>query len=83
MFKWLKRIILVLILGLFCLMLVSCSWFGTTNTINVNQYYQTDYNYFCFDGNKTWSQIVVCLDAESKAEKAQNKVTNDLLDQNN
>ena len=44
--------------------------------------WQTDYNYFCLDGDKTWSQIVVCLDAESKAEKAQNKVTNDLLDQN-
>ena len=78
-----KRIMLLIILAFFCLMLVGCSWFGTTTTISTNQYFQTDYNYFCLDGDKTWSQIVVCLDAESKAEKAQNKVTNDLLDQNN
>lgn len=78
-----KRIMLLIILAFFCLMLVGCSWFGTTTTISTNQYYQTNYNYFCLDGDKTWSQIVVCLDAESKAEKAQNKVTNDLLDQNN
>lgn len=78
----LKKLILLLIVVFFCLMLVGCSWFGTTTTVNVNQFYQSDYNYFCFDGDKTWSQIVVCLDAENKAEKAQNKVTNDLLDQN-
>lgn len=78
----LKKIVLLVILLFFCLMLVGCSWLSTTTTISNNNYYQTDYNYFCFDGDKTWSQIVVCLDAESKAEKAQNKVTNDLLDQN-
>ncbi len=76
-----KRLILFIILIFFCLMLVGCSWFGTTTTINTNQYYQTDYNYFCLDGDKTWSQIVVCLKAEDDAEKAQNKITNELLDQ--
>ena len=77
----LKKLILILIIAFFILMLTGCSWFGGSNTtVNVNQYYQTDYNYFCFDGDKTWSQIVVCLDAENKAEKAQNKVTNDMLD---
>lgn len=77
----LKKIMLLIIILFFCLMLVGCSWFGSNNTtIAINQYYQTDYNYFCFDGDKTWSQIIVCLDAENKAEKAQNKVTNDLLD---
>lgn len=67
---------------MFSLFLSSCSLFTKPTVISNNMYYQTDYNYFCFDGDKTWSQIVVCLDAESKAEKAQNKVTNDLLDQN-
>ncbi|MBO4622541.1 MAG: hypothetical protein J5691_01505 [Bacilli bacterium] len=76
-----KRLILLIILVFFCLMLVGCSWFSTTTTINTNQYYQTDYNYFCLDGDKTWSQIVVCLKAEDDAEKAQNKITNELLDQ--
>ena len=77
----LKRIMLLAIGLFFCLMLVGCSWFSNSNTIiNTHHFYQTDYNYFCFDGDKTWSQIVICLDAENKAEKAQNKVTNDLLD---
>lgn len=63
----------------FSLFLSSCSLFTRPNVISNNMYYQTDYNYFCLDGDKTWSQIVVCLKAESDAEKAQNKVTNDLL----
>lgn len=66
------------ILSFTCLVLSGC--FSDTVIHTNNMYYQTDYNYFCFDGDKTWSQIVICLDAENKAEKAQNKVTNDLLD---
>lgn len=77
--KKLIKIILCVILLFFCLMLAGCSWFNTTTTVNTNQLYQTNYNYFCLDGDKTWSQIVVCLKAESDAEKVQNKVTNDLL----
>lgn len=65
---------------MFSLFLSSCSLFTKPTVIANNMYYQTDYNYFCLDGDKTWSQIVICLDAENKAEKAQNKVTNDLLD---
>lgn len=77
--KKLIKIILCVILLFFCLMLAGCSWFNTTTTVNTNRFYQTNYNYFCLDGDKTWSQIVVCLKAESDAEKVQNKVTNDLL----
>lgn len=64
---------------MFSLFLSSCSLFTKPTVISNNMYYQTNYNYFCLDGDKTWSQIVVCLKAESDAEKAQNKVTNDLL----
>lgn len=64
---------------MFSLFLSSCSLFTKPTVISNNMYYQTDYNYFCLDGDKTWSQIVVCLKTESDAEKAQNKVTNDLL----
>ena len=78
--KKLIKIVLCVILLFFCLMVAGCSWFNTKPTvISNNMYYQTNYNYFCLDGDKTWSQIVVCLKAESDAEKAQNKVTNDLL----
>jgi hypothetical protein len=73
---------LLIILLFFVLMLTGCSWFSSNNTINVNQFYQTDYNYFCLEEGKTWSQIVVCLTAEGKAERTQNKITNELLDQN-
>ncbi len=76
-----KKIILFIILLFFCLMLVGCSWFSSSKPIQTNQFYQTDYNYFCLEEGKTWSQIVVCLNAEGNAERAQNKVTNDLLDQ--
>lgn len=72
-----KRLILLFMLLVFCFMLFGCM--KETNVIQTNQFYQTDYNYFCLDENKTWSQIVVCLTAEGKAERTQNKITNDLL----
>ncbi len=76
-----KYFILILIGFLFGLMLSGCS-FNKPTVVETNKFYQTDYNYFCFEEGKTWSQIVVCLTAEGKAERTQNKITNDLLDQN-
>lgn len=76
-----KYFILILIGFLFSLMLSGCS-FNKPTVVETNKFYQTDYNYFCFEEGKTWSQIVVCLTAEGKAERTQNKITNDLLDQN-
>ena len=73
-----KKILLFAIFVFFGLMLIGCTQSNTT-VVNTNQLYQTDYEYFCFDGNKTWSQIVVCLKAQDDAEKAQNKITNELL----
>lgn len=67
---------------MFSLFLSSCSLFTKPTVISNNMYYQSDYNYFCFEEGKTWSQIVVCLTAEGKAERTQNKITNNLLDQN-
>ncbi len=69
-------------IAVFSLFLSSCSLFTRPNVISNNMYYQTDYNYFCYDEGKTWSQIVVCLTAEGKAERTQNQITNDLLSQN-
>lgn len=68
---------------MFSLFLSSCSLFTKPTMISNNMYYQTDYNYFCLDGNKTWSEIVVCLNTQNRAERAQNKVTNDILDTSN
>ena len=74
-----KKVMIFVIFLFFCLILVGYSWNKPT-VVQTNQYYQQDYDYFCFDETKTWSQIVVCLTAEGKAERTQNKITNDLLD---
>ena len=69
-----------LISSLACIVLSGC--FSDT-VIHTNRLYQTDYDYQCFSGNKTWSEIVVCLNTQNQAERAQNKVTNDILDTSN
>ena len=63
-----------------CVVLSGC--FSDT-VIHTNRLYQTDYDYQCFSGNKTWSEIVVCLNIQNQAERAQNKVTNEMLDASN
>lgn len=68
------------ILLFICLMLSGC--FSNT-VIHTNRLYQTDYDYQCFSGNKTWSEMVICLNTQNQAERAQNKVTNDILDTSN
>lgn len=50
-----------------------------TVIISTNKLVQTDYNYQCLDGTKTFTQIILCYQAQDKAEKAQNKITNELL----
>ena len=69
-----------LIISLACIVLSGC--FGDT-VIPTNRLYQTDYDYQCFSGSETWSEIVVCLNTQNQAERAQNKVTNDILDTSN
>lgn len=59
--------------------LILCGCFNNT-TIQTNRLYQTDYDYQCFSGNKTWSELVICLNTQNKAERAQNKITNAILD---
>ena len=63
----------------FSLFLSSCSLFTKPTVISNNMYYQTDYDYQCFSGNKTWSELVICLNTQNQAERAQNKITNDIL----
>lgn len=48
-------------------------------TVSVNEFYQTDYEYNCLEEDKTFSQIIICLQTQDNAEKAQNKITNDLI----
>ena len=58
-----------------------CSWCKGDNYVVVNDYRQTNYpNSQCYDGTKTFSQIIVCLQEVDAKEKAQNNTTNDMLD---
>jgi len=72
-----KKLILV---SLFSILMFGCAW-KTNNNVYVNQFYQTNYSSEkCYDGTKTFSQIIVCLQEVDKKEKAQNEATNKMLD---
>lgn len=46
-----------------------------------NNYYQTSYgNEECYSGNKTFSQIILCMQSNSNKEIAQNRLTNGLIE---
>ena len=55
----------------------------TTNVISTNKFIQTDYDYNCLDGTKSFTQIIICYQKQDAAEKTQNHITNDLINQSN
>ena len=67
----------ILLLSLFCA-LAGCTTCPTP-VISTNNLTQTDYDYQCLAGDKTFSEIIVCYKTQDKAEKKQNKITNDFL----
>lgn len=72
-----KKICLLLLI--FCL--AGCWWAKSDNYVVVNEYRQTNYpNSQCYDGTKTFSQIIVCLQEVDAKEKAQNNTTNEMID---
>lgn len=70
--------IVILAIVLTCT-LSGCTEQPQTTIINTNQFIQEDYNYMCLDGKKTFTQIIICYQAQDKAEKTQNKITNELI----
>lgn len=72
------KYLLIVVLFLFAF---SCINGCTTKTtvISTNNFIQTDYNYNCLEGDKTFTQIILCYQTQDKAEKVQNKVTNELI----
>ena len=50
-----------------------------TNVISTNKFIQKDYDYNCLDITKTFTQIIICYQEQDASEKAQNKITNDLI----
>lgn len=63
------------------LALIGCTTTKPT-VIQTNKFIQTDYDYNCLTGDKTFSEIILCYQAQDKAEKAQNKITNQLIAKN-
>ena len=65
-----------------CLLCLSgCWWCKSDSYVVVNDYRQTNYpTSQCYDGTKTFSQIIVCLQEVNQKEKAQNNATNEMLD---
>ena len=53
----------------------------TTNIVTTNKLIQTDYDYDCLGDDKTFSQIIMCYQKQDASEKAQNHVTNTLLNE--
>ena len=77
--KYFFRVIFLYTLFVFeILTLMSCTY-TEVRPIYINEYVQKDYDYHCLDGTKTFTQIIVCYQTQDNAEKAQNKITNDLI----
>lgn len=47
--------------------------------ISTNNLTQTNYDYQCLSGDKTFSEIIICQKAQDNAEKKQNNITNEFL----
>jgi len=77
--RWIIGLVLVIIVGGF--LLSGCTT-KQTNVISTNNFRQKNYDMQCLDGTKTFSQIIVCLQATIDKEHAQNNITNDLIDNN-
>lgn len=69
---------------LFLTIIIILSLMGCTQTkptiIQTNKFIQTDYDYNCLQGDKTFSEIIICYQTQDKAEKAQNAITNSLIE---
>lgn len=47
--------------------------------VSTNNLIQTNYDYQCLSGDKTFSEIIICQKAQDQAEKKQNNITNEFL----
>lgn len=77
--KIVSKIVLLLLLFIFLLAPIAGCTTQTTHVISTNKFIQTNYDYGCLDGDKTFTQIIICYQKQDAAEKAQNNVTNELI----
>ena len=73
-----RKYIYIVFLVILFLILTGCVQTKPT-IIQTNKFIQTDYDYNCLAGDKTFSEIILCYQTQDKAEKAQNAITNKLI----
>lgn len=54
----------------------------SNTVITTNEFLQTNYDYQCLDGTKTFTEIIICYQTQDQAEKMQNNITNELIERN-
>ena len=69
----------IILAAIILLILVGCKQCPPT-IVTTNNLTQTNYDYQCLAGDKTFSEIIICQKAQDHAEKAQNDLTNKMLE---
>ena len=70
---------LVLVFLAICLMVLTGCQSCPPTIVSTNNLTQTNYDYQCLSGDKTFSEIIMCQKAQDAAEKKQNDITNEFL----
>lgn len=74
---------LIKLILFFVFLIMMCLVVGCTSNkpevISTNRFLQTDYDYDCLSGDKTFSEIIICQQKQDAAEKTQNHITNELI----
>lgn len=69
---------LLMLAAIVLLILAGCKQCPPT-IVSTNNLTQTNYDYQCLSGDKTFSEIIICQKAQDQAEKKQNNITNEFL----
>jgi len=77
--KFICKCLIIFLWFVFLLLPITGCTIQKTNIISTNKFIQTDYDYNCLDGTKSFTQIIICYQKQDAAEKAQNKITNNLI----
>ena len=70
---------LILVFLAICLMILTGCKSCPPTVVSTNNLTQTNYDYQCLVGDKTFSEIIICQKAQDQAEKKQNNITNEFL----
>jgi len=71
--------VFIAFLAILVMLLAGCKSCPPT-LVTTNNLTQTNYDYQCLAGDKSFSEIIVCYKTQDSAEKAQNNLTNKLLE---